>query len=134
MVSVPVSWGWSTSSVPPSRSRPRRGVIDPSAHFVRPAARPPRARMTTTSARRLRLADFLVELRATKASLTVLLGARGRTRGVVDGGVVGRRNLGCRVGGCRVRLLHRDGAPVETDGRALGDLEPGAAVVEVLDR
>src|SRR6478735_7745879 len=119
MVSVPLSWGWSTSSVPPSRSSPRRGFIDPSAHFVRPAARPPRARMMTTSARRLRLADFLVELRATKPSLTVLVGTRVRTR---------------RVGGSHVGLLHRQGSPVEPDGRALGDLEPRAAVVEVLDR
>ena len=46
--------------------------------------------MTTISARRLRLADFLVELRATKASLTVLRGARGRARGVVGDGVGGR--------------------------------------------
>ena len=37
------------------------------------------------------------------------------------------------AGGRRVGLLHRDGAPVHADGRALGDLEPGGAVVEMLD-
>src|SRR5688572_7891362 len=133
IVSDPVSTGWSTSSVPPSRSRPRRGVSDPSPHLVSPPTRALSPRMTTMSARRLRLADFLVELRATKPSLTVLRRARRRARGVVGGGVGGRVARRRGAGGCGVGLLHRDRATVEADRRALGDLEPGAAVVEVLD-
>src|SRR4051812_25852622 len=131
IVSVPVSCGWSTSSVPPSRSRPRRGVGEPPPHLARPPARTARPRMTTMRARRLRLADFLVELRATKPSLTVLLGVRGASRcvGRDVGGCCGARD----VAGRGIGLLHGDGATVEADGGAFGDLQPGAAVVQVLD-
>src|SRR4051812_15968208 len=131
IVSVPLSCGWSTSSVPPSRSRPSRGVGEPPPHFASPPARTPRPRMTTMSARRLRLADFLVELRATKPSLTVLLGVRGASR-CVGRDLGGPRGAG-RVGGRGIGLLHGDGATVEAHGGALRDLEPGAAVVQVLD-
>ena len=64
------STGSRTISVPPSRSRPSRGVEEPLPQAAMPPARAPRLRTMISSASRCRRADRFVFVRATNVSLT----------------------------------------------------------------